>query len=142
MVDRKPKVLLVQGFFFQDLGGIRIAYYPSVGSVAIFQSELIQTMFAGVLSIDERSDFWAGSMMDHYGLSDISDGVLVDDSFSFDKKYRDRNDVISYKFRREGDLWVGGYFGTLTGSGDARCVVTPSHEGLFEHPRMTDIAPS
>lgn len=54
--------------------------------------------FFGVISCVE--DVWSGQMKDHWGPSILTAITLdLENEFRFSKKYRNRNDVITYSFR-------------------------------------------
>ncbi len=125
---------MVQGFFFQERSLLGIAFVPIDGAIAVLNQELVRDMFAGIVGQDEFSDELTGSLVDAFGHSILSNVVMTETEFSFDKQYVDRYDLIHYAFRREGDLWVGGYSNERTGEGSANCIITPIPERMFGTP--------
>jgi len=70
----------------------------------------------------------SGQMVDMGRVSIIIKGGYFDQvsGFNFLKQYDGDNELIDYQFRKEGDIWVGGYgyrYRNEFVSGEARCVV-------------------
>ncbi|HOX60458.1 MAG TPA: hypothetical protein PLV72_00435 [Candidatus Magasanikbacteria bacterium] len=124
---------LIQGFFFQFRMGLDAELDEHGEAVAVVHSGLCRFMFAGIIFPDEEGSLggMVGEMNDDWGYSLLSDVRISSDVVSFTKRYEDRDDVIHYKFRREGSLWTGEFEGSFVGRGGAKCMITEAPEGLF-----------
>lgn len=124
---------LIQGFFFQFKMGLGTGFDESGEERAIVHGGLCRFMFAGIIFPDRESSLggMVGEMNDDWGYSLLSDVRISADEVSFVKRYEDRDDVIRYKFRREGSLWTGEFEGSFVGRGGAKCMITEAPEGLF-----------
>jgi hypothetical protein len=64
-------------------------------------------------------------LTDAAGKATLAGIELTEDTLSFTKQYDGREDTIHYRFRKQADgTWKGGYSGTATSEGEARCIVT------------------
>lgn len=80
--------------------------------------------FGGFFEI-EHTEF-KGLLADRCGLSEIIGSIAAGESeISFDKFYTNGRKLISYSFRKEGDLWVGEYNGRDCGRGKAIAKIVP-----------------
>ncbi len=128
---------LIQGFFFQNQHWLSIAHRSEVeGGVGVVINEgLCRCMYSGVIFPNPHNEQeLIGEMFDHFGESELFDVKITQEEAQFAKKYDNRNDIIYYKFRREGELWVGGYSGSATGSGGAKCTIVEAPDSLFLPP--------
>jgi hypothetical protein len=82
-------------------------------------------MYAGGFGPSRNDpDILAGNMTDQAGESELSDIRLTEAELSFTKKYRYRDDLIEYTFRKQPDgTWKGIYSGPACGVGQSRCVL-------------------
>lgn len=110
------KVFLIQGFFFEELGG-----FETPGDAVRF------TMFAGAIWGKWESE-GAGVLNDMYGPSTLHEIMFGEARLCFVKRYdrrpKDAHNAIRYEFHKIGDDWVGRYNGGLVGEGMARCIIT------------------
>ena len=53
------------------------------------------------------------------------------------KKYFERNDIIAYQFKKQGEIWIGEYSGDEVGKGTAKCILTQVSDDIFDSPRRT-----
>lgn len=126
---------LIQGFFFQNRSWLGTGMQDG-DVVGVIKSGLCRFMFSGIIFPDpDTPSALAGVMVDDFGDSVLTQVVILPDSFSFTKKYERRPDLIHYAFRKEGSLWVGGYTGSATGRGGAKCIITEVPKDLFTPPR-------
>jgi hypothetical protein len=88
-------------------------------------------MYSGVIKFTSGSKYGMGSLHDHYGYSALTEVKMTEKSLSFKKQYERRNDVIVYKLKKTGDIWVGSYSGKATGTGASRCVTQITNEAFF-----------
>lgn len=119
-------MFLIHGVFFQEQQWLGARIVPIEGIVAVIESGLLFSMYAGLICGEERNpDRLAGGMIDHYGESTLSEIDLVPEKqFAFTKKYNRRSDSIRYNFTtRHSDLWIGTYEGPLVGRGVTHCYV-------------------
>src|SRR3989344_897816 len=126
-------IYLIQGFFFSE------SLYPGVGydesgARVFLQGVTLRSMFSGMIGTPEQNDSvtLVGRMTDHYGESILTCVQLETDSFCFTKLYEHRKDSIQYQLKKcTGGVWEGIYRGKATGSGRARCIITPVHESFL-----------
>lgn len=125
---------LVQGFLFQENTGLGLAFKPIEGAVVVIETRLTQAMFAGAIWTDRDSatGTLTGKLQDTWGVSALSKIEIVDDRFTFEKLYDRRPDPISYEFHRVGNVWLGKYTGTKTGTGVCQCILTEVEESFFD----------
>jgi hypothetical protein len=69
-------------------------------------------------------------LIDSLGSSQIG-GKMIGDILAFGKKYDNREEIINYRFEKKENLWVGRYFGYLTGEGESKCLTTLLEEDAF-----------
>jgi hypothetical protein len=121
-------VYLLQGFFFQNREWLGIAMAPIDGAVAVIRRGLCRDMFAGLIWRENDSDLWGwvGEMTDQFGAATLGNIEINPEELRFTKHYLARPGPIDYAFRRDGDLWVGGFNGEVVGEGGATCVLTPA----------------
>jgi hypothetical protein len=114
MVEELYMIRLIQGMFFQGVGGV-----------------LHQTMYAGVI-FSEKGRL-AGNLRDFYGDSVLSLVLISPKEIQFTKKYAGREDLIHYTFKRrtENGIWVGEYTGDRVGKGISKCVITEIADSFF-----------
>ncbi|MDD2785603.1 MAG: hypothetical protein PHS79_01765 [Patescibacteria group bacterium] len=128
---------LIHGFFFQNREWLSVAHRSEVeGGVGVVIHEgLCRYMYSGVIYPNPHSEQeLIGEMFDHFGESELFDVKITQEDAEFAKKYDNRNDIIRYKFRRVGDLWVGEYSSPATGRGGAKCTITEAPDSLFLPP--------
>jgi hypothetical protein len=99
------------------------------GSAKAFQDEFHRHFF-GLIKYNNLSFDNYGIIKDSYGNSYLSDIKIEENSFSFSKKYENRNDTIQYHFQKKELNWVGYYFGNFVGHGFAVCKIIP-YENVF-----------
>lgn len=102
---------LIQGFFFQNG----------------------RFMFAGMIfpNPDDEAEL-IGTMIDHYGESKIFKVNITDTEIYFIKKYDNRDDLVEYYFKRNGNIWVGWYSAvSKKGKGAAKCIFTEAPDSLL-----------
>lgn len=128
---------LIQGFFFQKQRQLRIVHQSEIsgGVGTIINEGLYRCMYSGVIFPNPRNEQeLIGEMLDCFGESKLFDMKITLNEASFAKKYCNRNDIIHYKFRRESELWVGEYSGSVVGEGVAKCIITEVPDSLFLPP--------
>ena len=86
--------------------------------------------FGGYFKQGDNDGLIDGQLIDSYGASQIG-GRMTDDSLKFGKKYTDRDNIIHYKFKKQGDFWIGEYDGIFSDSGEAKCLTTLLEEDAF-----------
>src|SRR3989344_3524944 len=97
---------LIQGLFFQNQEWLDVERVPIDGNIVVIKSDLIQTMFGGIIYPDTKRAIHTltGEIFDYFGLSVLSD-VFVSEGqeVRFVKKYTRRNDLIEYSFKSTKD---------------------------------------
>jgi hypothetical protein len=127
-----PSIMfLIQGLFFTKDYIMRIGLDAEIGERVLLQPAMFRTMFSGIIKLPKDSIGGEGALMDVFGNSILTEVNLSDESFSFVKKYDRRNDIIQYKFQREGEFWVGNYSGPAVGKGAVRCILLPINKTFF-----------
>jgi len=118
------KLYSIQGTIFQLRSGEPVETHP--------------TFYSGhfVLNPDGKICEKTGQMIDKFGSSVILEGFMDKDEFRFLKKYlrghyskQSYKNVIEFKFKKEGNLWVGSFEGNLnigedTNSGESKCITS------------------
>lgn len=125
---------LIQGFFYQKHSWLDIAHRSETegGAGVVIRGGLCRFMYSGVIFPNfEEPDQLIGEMLDHFGESELLGVKITQEDVSFTKKYLQRSDYINYVFRKEGELWVGEYFGSAVGRGDSKCIVNVAPDDLF-----------
>ncbi|MBI3334700.1 hypothetical protein HYZ97_04385 [Candidatus Pacearchaeota archaeon] len=97
------------------------------------QNDIPATAFGGYFRLDlELNEIVQGQMIDVWGPSIIK-GEMSDREMQFKKRYEFREDIIEYKFKKQGYLWVGGYQGNIgVGEGKAQCVAAKIADDAFQ----------
>lgn len=130
-------VQLIQGFFFQDRQRLGLACMPGEGVVAVVRRGIESHMFAGALwQEDNPLQRWIGRTQDKFGVADLFGVNVGKSTLKFAKKYVERDDVIQYTFRRQGQLWIGEWSGDAVGEGTAQCILTEVPETIFAAPTL------
>lgn len=108
---------LIQGFFFQDIPGLDIAYKPAEGAVAVVRTGTRQCMYADALW--EANGMVTGRMEDRFGVADLSEIFMSETRVRFTKIYeKERERPISYTFSLHGgNVWIGEYASPHSGIG-------------------------
>ena len=90
----------------------------------IIQPFLGNRIFTGNLIHEEKNNKLEGKLSDVYGKSIIK-GILnlPEGKMEFVKKYKIREDIINYYFKKEGNLWMGEYAGEIASIGEAMCEI-------------------
>lgn len=130
-------IYFIQGIFYQNNSWMDV----KAGRPAIV-SGLLSMMYSGVLGPDpENPGRLAGSMMDVYGDSILSDVVYTPNELQFTKTYSERNNgpAMRYSFRELGGRWVGTYDGEQVGSGISWCLLKPVEESFFDCKQLTKL---
>jgi len=130
---------LIQGFFFQGREWLDTEISQQNGDLRpIIRSGLCRYMYSGVIYPDKYNAMggYAGQLTDHFGDSTLSEMLVLPELVKFTKKYTRRDDLIYYQLKKVGDLWIGEYSGTATGSGTTQCIITEVNEGIFFPPKM------
>jgi hypothetical protein len=78
-------------------------------------------LFTGHLTCQNDGSF-NGELYDTWGDSKI-EGMQNEEEMSFRKEYNRRGDLIFYSFKKEGDIWIGSFKGSITGVGEAQCEI-------------------
>lgn len=126
-------IYLIQGFFFSESLYPGIGYDES-GAKVFLQEVTLRSMFSGVIGPQEQNNpaDLIGRMTDHYGNSILTCIQIENDSLFFTKLYEHRKDSIQYQFKKCADgTWEGIYRGKASGSGRARCILTPVSESFL-----------
>jgi len=87
----------------------------------IMQPMYQNAIFEGSILFEGGRNF-EGGLSDVWGDSRV-DGVLSEEKkeMTFRKRYNHGKGTIFYSFKKEGDIWVGGYRGEHSGIGEAQC---------------------
>lgn len=127
---------LLQGFFFQPVNGLAIAFDPKEGPFVIIGKGLVSCMFAGAIWPSAGGDphELVGVMKDTPGDASLKVLKLTDEYLIFEKVYEHRDDTILYTFQKDAEtgVWYGGYTGDAVGEGQAWCVLTPIPKAQFD----------
>ena len=125
-------IYLIQGFMFFGRTRFGIGYDASGARVSMYES-LTRSMFSGVIGPEQDDPtILVGRVIDDYGTSVLRGILIAEDVFNFVKLYDHRTDHIDYTFKKIADgTWQGNFTGKATGTGQARCILTPVSEVFF-----------
>ena len=126
---------LIQGVFFQSLVGLDLQTLETGKAVVLTQ--LVGSMFCGVLESNRKNFASEGFTFDVYGKAGLDEIRIADNTLSFVKQYSHRPDTIEYSYAKLNDgTWVGGWAMKLQGEelarGETRCIIPPVTERFFE----------
>lgn len=130
--------LLIQGFFYKN-GRDSISHNKKLnkkGADWALKSGLFRKlMFSGIIFPDQnKSDKLVGEMMDQCGWSRLFDINVTDRNLEFSQRYNDKKifgDLASFKFERNGDVWIGNRVSIGYDEGAAVCFTTEVPNDLF-----------
>jgi hypothetical protein len=128
----------IQGLFFEENLGIGLRTEPGEGMVAVIRSGMESQMFAGALWDDPTNALggWVGQTQDKYGGADITKVFIGPEHLEFMKQYQRSGGLpISYRFRKQGQIWVGEYKNARM-EGKAVCILTEVPETIFLLPEL------
>ncbi len=126
-------MFLLQGVFWQ---AIENAGFDHKRDEVVVRRGHFTFAFAGAIDANPPDKKpLEGWMLDIFGRSRIFDIELTDGTLSFKKQYHDRDDVITYSFRKQGSgTLVGFYQGEAVGRDFARCILTEVSDEFFQPP--------
>ena len=88
---------------------------PLLGNSVFIGNDLIH---------NEEDNSLEGKLYDAYGESLIKGNLnFAKGIMNFDKTYRKKGRLIGYKFRKQGEIWIGEYDGERTSKGEAMCEI-------------------
>lgn len=91
--------------------------------------------FGGYFRYDLKTNkICDGQLIDLWGESEIINfGYMDKKILEFDKRYRNRQNIIHYKFKKnEKGIWIGEYNGESAGKGLTHCVTFLADDDAFQ----------
>ena len=124
---REPRIPLPHGIRKRDSH-----LYGITGWISQPANEVECAAFGGYFRYDVKDELVVdGQLIDMWGSSSI-EGEMTDDRLEFSKKYDQRKDVVNYRFKKQGGIWIGEYSGVGTEKGPAQCTTFLAEIDAFQ----------